>query len=63
MKKSFKNFLIVTIVISVVAAFGLELLEYLLGPVQLFFGAVVSVVLGFIYVVYMQIRSRINKNR
>jgi len=57
MKKSKKNFILLTLGIAIVATFALEFIDYLIGPVALFFGAVISVVLGFIYVVYMQIRA------
>ena len=63
MKKNVKNFLLLTLVVSVVATLTLAFIEYLVGPVALFFGAVISVVLGFIYVVYMQIRYRGERKR
>lgn len=58
MKKSFPNFLLLTLIISILGVIALEGLEYLMGPVALFQGAVVTVILGFCYVVFMQIKTR-----
>ncbi len=55
MKKGFKNFILVTLVVALVATFIITLIDYLIGPIVLL-GAV-SVVLGSIYVIYMQIRA------
>ncbi|NQY42427.1 MAG: hypothetical protein HRT87_03660 [Legionellales bacterium] len=55
MKKGFKNFILVTLVVALVATFIITLIDYLIGPIVLL--AAVSVVLGSIYVIYMQIRA------
>ena len=55
MKKRFKNFILVTLVVALVATFIITLIDYLIGPIVLL--AAVSVVLGSIYVIYMQIRA------
>ena len=55
MKKGFKNFILVTLVVALVATFIITLIDYLIGPIVLL-GAV-SVVFGSIYVIYMQIRA------
>jgi len=59
MKKTFRNFLLLTTIISVIATLALATVEYLFGVVGLVYGAVITVTLGFIYCVYMQIRSKI----
>ena len=58
MKKSFPNFLLLTLIISILGVIALEGLEHLMGPVALFQGAAITVILGFCYVVFMQIKTR-----
>jgi|3_EtaG_2_1085321.scaffolds.fasta_scaffold03105_3 Flp pilus assembly protein TadB len=55
MKKGFKNFILVTLVVTLVAIFIITLIDYLIGPIVLL--AAVSVVLWSIYVIYMHIRA------
>lgn len=57
MKKTFRNFLLLTTIISVVGTLALATIEYLFGAVALVYGAVITVTLGFIYSIYMQAKS------
>ena len=59
MKKTFRNFLLLTTIISVIATLALATVEYLFGIVPLVYGTVIILTLGFIYSIYMQIRSKI----
>ena len=55
MKKNWKNFIVLTLVIAVVATMCLELLEYLMGPVALFIGSVMIIGLYGFYLGVCQI--------
>jgi 4-hydroxybenzoate polyprenyltransferase len=57
MKKTFRNFLLLTTIISVIGTLALATVEYLFGVVGLVYGAVITVTLGFIYSIYMQMKS------
>ena len=57
MKKTFRNFLLLTTIISVIGTLALATIEYLFGAVALVYGAVITVTLGFIYSIYMQVKS------
>lgn len=55
MKKNWKNFIVLTLVIAVVATMCLELLEYLMGPIALFIGSVMIIGLYGFYLGVCQI--------
>ena len=58
MKKNFRNFLLLTLVVSIVGATGMELPAFLFGPVAIFFGAVITVFVASVFLIFVQI----NKN-
>jgi hypothetical protein len=57
MKKTFKNFLLLTTIISIVGTIVLALIEHLLGSIAIFYGAVIILLMGIIYVTILNIKN------
>ena len=57
MKKTFKNFILLTTIISVIGTLALALIEHLLGSIAIFYGAVIILLMGIIYVTILNIKN------